>query len=188
MDKMLVIIIIFLAVTFVFAGILIMGAVPELFKQGEQLDQALIQQHEDEARANQTLHEDQARDKQATQIVKETNKSINVLEHRLTKFINESVNRSITGQIERQAIIDNVLNISKQHEIVAKDHNILQVKVQNITEQIYNLLKEADERNFQATMANKALLNNLTEELKEIKTLHKEIKQEIESINSNPIS
>jgi hypothetical protein len=186
MDKMLAIIIIFLGITFSLAGLLVMGAVPELFKQGDQLDQALIQQHEDEARENQTKHEDQARDiqyqmenaardKQRDQIVKETNKSINNLEQRLVKFINESSNRSVAGAVERQLILDNILNVSKRTDVVVKDHDIIQNQVANQTKQTYNLLDKVAERNYEGTLKNKELLTNLTKEVEEIKKIHKQL-------------
>lgn len=162
MDKILAVIIIFIAMMFLMAAVLAMGAVPKIFQTGEKIDQTLIQKHEDEARESQKF-----------QIIQETNKSLNqsmtTLENRLYKFMNLSAERSEKGQQERQKIIDEILNVSSQHDKVAKDHNILQTKVQNMTEQIYDLLKDADERNYLATINNTKILVNLTEELKEIK-------------------
>jgi hypothetical protein len=180
---MLIIIIIFLGIVFSLAGVLAMGAIPEIFKQGEQLDQALIQQHEYEARANQTLHEDVAREEQAAKINRETNKSINDLENRLYNFMNLSSKRSEIGAQERAMIANEVLNISQQHDRVAKDHNTLQIKMQNMTTEIYNLLKMAAERNYQATLKNTEVLANLTKELREIKSLHKEIMEGLKTLN-----
>jgi hypothetical protein len=177
MDKILAIIIIFLGISFLMAGILAMGAVPKIFQTGEETTnqtEIIIKQFQ---RENNT-----------------TNKLLMGLNDSLTKEDQALKNQAImlkaikVDQDMNRVIAKQIFNVSKQHEIVAKDHNKLQLKVDNMTQDIYDLLKEADKRNFQATMANKALLNNLTEELKEIKTLHKEIKQEIESINSNPIS
>jgi hypothetical protein len=188
MDKMLVVITIFIAICFAMVGVYSMGIVPTIFDTKEETtnqtkliidyfegqNKLMIDQFHRENNTTQKLliglndsliKEDQALRNQGVMI-----KAIKV---------DQDMNRVIAKQI---------FNVSKQHEIVAKDHNKLQLKVDNMTQDIYDLLKEADKRNFQATMANKALLNNLTEELKEIKTLHKEIKQEIESINSNPIS
>jgi predicted PurR-regulated permease PerM len=161
MDKILAVIIIFLAITFSLAGILAMGAIPELFKQGKQLDQALVQQHEDEGRANQS----------AT-ILRETNKSITDLEHRLVKFINESTNRSLVGAEERQKIMDNI--------------NIVQEKVDNTTKQTYDLLKLADQRNFEATMKNNKLIDNLTKTVNELKQMHDSIIKTLDEIKLNP--
>jgi hypothetical protein len=129
MDKMLVIIIIFLAVSFLMAAILAMGAVPKIFQTDAKVDQALIQKHEDEAREAQKF-----------QIVTETNKSLNqsitTLENRLYKFMNESQTRSEKGQQERQKIIDEILNVSSQHDKVAKDHDIILIEAQNTTNHV----------------------------------------------------
>jgi hypothetical protein len=168
------------------AAILVMGTVPKIFQTSDKIDQALVQQHEDEARANQTLHEDlerekqksfenEQRDKQRDLIVKETNKSMNDLEQRLVKFMNQSTNRSLAGSLERRVLLDNILNVSQQHDKVAKDHNILQTKVENTTKQTYDLLKTADERNFEATMNNNNLIDNLTQTVEEIKQMHTSI-------------
>ena len=147
MDKVLAIIIIFISMMVIMTAFLAMGAVPEIFRQGKQIDQALIQQHEDESRANQT-----------EKINRETNKSINDLEERLYDFMNLSAKRSEKGQIERQLIIN---------------------QLQNQTQQIYSLLQTADNRNFEVNTKNLKILTNLTEELKEIKSLHKEIKEQL---------
>jgi hypothetical protein len=160
MDKILAIIIIFLSVMFIMAGILAMGAVPEIFRQGEQIDQTLVQQHEDNARANQS-----------TMILRETNKSINLLEYRIIKFINESENRSLTAELERQKIIDNI--------------DVVQTKVENTTKQTYDLLKQADQRNFEATMKNNKLIDNLTKTIVELKQMHDSIIKALDELKLN---
>lgn len=149
MDRTLAIILIFIAMMFLMTAFLAMGAVPEIFRQGEQIDVALMQQHEDAARENQS-----------EKINRETNKSINELEERLYDFMNLSVDRAEKGAKERQIIID---------------------KLKNQTQQIYSLLQTADNRNFEVNTKNLKILTNLTEELKEIKAVHKEI---LEAINS----
>ena len=163
---MLVIIIIFISVSFLMASVLVMGAVPKIFQNSETINktQEIINQTQIQ------LHEDESREKQKFEIIRETNRSMNEslsnLENRFYQFMNLSSERSEKGQQERAKIIDNVLNLSKKQEII-------QIKVQNMTNEIYDLLKRADERNFQATITNKQILVNLTEELKEIKALHK---------------
>lgn len=163
MDKMLVIIIIFLGVSFLMAAVLVMGAVPKIFQNSETINktQEIINQTQIQ------LHEDEAREKQKFEIIRETNRSMNEslvnLENRFYQFMNLSAERSEKGQQERAKIIDNILNLSKKQEII-------QIKVQNMTNEIYDLLKRADERNFQATITNKGILVNLTEKLKEIKS------------------
>ena len=120
MDKMLVIIIIFLAVTFTLAGILVMGAVPKIFQTSEKIDQTLVQQYEDHAR-------DQLR----LQIINETNHSLLNLENNLMDFIDESTERSIKGAEQRQQII---------HSIAKATNGI-----ENLTGQILNLTKSDSE-------------------------------------------
>ena len=166
---MLVIIIIFLAITFTLAGVLVMGAVPKIFQTGEQVNQTqttLNQTHlflmEQEARDNQTKYEDQARlnqtifqiqhedlareiqqqtenterDKQRYLIINETNTSLNRLEDNIMLYINESTERSLQGAQERQKIMDEILNISKQHDKVAKDHDMISREVGNVTNKV----------------------------------------------------
>lgn len=147
MDKMLAVIIIFFAISALLAGFLLIGAIPELFKQSKQLNQTQTiinqtqlfieqKQYEDQARANQTAYEDKARDKQATQIVKDTNKSLNVLQNNITKYIKESEQRSQIANKERDSIqteiislqkalnttIDMLLQMTKKDNTGAEDH------------------------------------------------------------------
>jgi hypothetical protein len=171
------------------AAILVMGAIPKIFQTGEQvnqtqstLNQTQLFLQEQKARDNQTRHEDEARDAQRNQIIKDTNKSLLELEQRLVKFMNESQTRSEKGQQERQKIIDNIINIQQQHNSVSKDHDILQMKVENTTKQTYDLLKTADERNFEATTNNKNLLDNLTQTMQEIKQMHTDIMKALKSV------
>jgi hypothetical protein len=146
-DRQLLIIIIFLGICFVLIAIFSMGLIPKIYQTNEKVDQTLIQQHEDEARENQS-----------TLILRETNKSLLELEHRIIKFINESTNRSLTGQIERGMILDNI--------------DVVQTKVENITNNTYDLLKQADKRNFEATINNKKLIENLTNAINDLTQLH----------------
>jgi membrane glycosyltransferase len=145
MDKILAIIIIFLGISFLMAGILAMGAVPKIFQTGEETTnqtEIIIKHFE---RENNT-----------------TNKLLNSMNQSLVNEDKAIRNQGIMIEKLNESLQQN-LNISKEHQTVAKDHDSIQT-IQG------------------------RLLQNLTEELKEIKTLHKEIKQEIESINSNPIS
>jgi hypothetical protein len=162
MDKQLLIIIIFLAVTFSLAGILVMGAVPKIFQTGEQVNQTQASLNQTQLFIMQTQHEDQARENQSNKINRETNKSINDLENRLYDFMNLSAKRSEIGAQERQIIIN---------------------QLQNQTKQIYELLQTADNRNYEVNTMNLKILGNLTKELKEIKSLHKEIMEGLKTFN-----
>jgi Na+-transporting methylmalonyl-CoA/oxaloacetate decarboxylase gamma subunit len=64
-DKTLLIIVIFLSITILMAAILAMGAIPQIFRSAEKINQT-------QEIINQTqiqLHEDEAREKQVTQIL-----------------------------------------------------------------------------------------------------------------------
>jgi predicted P-loop ATPase/GTPase len=54
MDKILAIILIFVAMMIIMAAVLAMGAVPKIYQGVEISNQTLIQQHEDDARNNQS--------------------------------------------------------------------------------------------------------------------------------------
>lgn len=93
-DKQLLIIIIFLGVTFSLAGILVMGAVPKIFQSADKINQTqeivnetLLQQHEDQARLNQTIHEDQARRNQSQTILNETKLLVASHQDQLEKYM-----------------------------------------------------------------------------------------------------
>jgi hypothetical protein len=190
MDKILAVIIIFLGITFSLAGILAMGAVPKIFQSAEITNET---KSETENQTKLIIDYFEGQNKlMINQFLRENNTT-----HRLLIGLNDSLikedqalkNQGVmikaikADQDMNRVIAKQIFNVSTQHEIVARDHNKLQTKVDNMTQDIYDLLEEADRRNFNATMTNKAILNNLTQELKEIKTLHKEIKQELESIN-----
>lgn len=148
-DKQSVTIIAFIAVFGISAAFLAMGTAPEIFRQGEQLDLALIQQHEDEARANQTLHEDLERDKQRLLIINETNASLKDFEQRMQKYISGSENRSQTGASERKEILQK-LNIALDNQEAQLSNQDTQLKllqgqsedIQNLTRILVNLTKQ----------------------------------------------
>lgn len=141
MDKMLAFIIIFLGISILMAAILAMGAVPKIFQSAEKINQT-------QELVNQTqiqIHEDQAREQQKSQIIKETNKSINILQDNLTELMIDSQKRSEKGQSERQTIINEILNVSKQHDKVAKDHDRMQKGISNVTNYIQKELERYGE-------------------------------------------
>jgi hypothetical protein len=179
MDKILAVILIFIVMMIIMAAVIVMGAVPKIFQSAEITNET----------KSETLNQTEIIIKQFQRENNTTNKLLMGLNDSLTKEDQALKNQAImlkaikADQDMNRVIAKQIFNISTQHEKVARDHNKLQTKVDNMTQDIYDLLEEADERNFNATMTNKAILNNLTKELKEIKTLHKEIKQELESIN-----
>lgn len=78
------------------AGLLSMSAIPKIFQNTDKLNQtqeiinqSLMQQHEDQARLNQTLHEDKARQNQSQLILNTTNASIANHQHDLETFMSK---------------------------------------------------------------------------------------------------
>lgn len=114
----------------------------QISQNAEQINQTQVQQHEDQARLNQTLvqfqHEDEIfrkqqafeneqRDIQRYKIVKDTNKSMNKSLNKLmdnfTQFQKESENRSAISFRDRDRILDTVnnatgllVNITEKHD------------------------------------------------------------------------
>jgi hypothetical protein len=162
MDKILAVIIVFLGITFSLAGILAMGAVPKIFQTGEKVDQSLIQQHEDQARENQS-----------NKITRETNKSINELEQRLYKFFNVSAERSERGQQERQKLLqDNQLLFRNQEAMLKGIQKILNEAVTKMTEHQLTIKKYGSENNALGRAISEELGLNVTTILNEYYTKH----------------
>jgi uncharacterized protein YlxW (UPF0749 family) len=80
-----------------------------------------------------------------------------------------------------RVIAKQIFNVSKQHEIVAKDHNKLQLKVDNMTQDIYDLLESADNRNYEVNTYNKKILDNITKVIEDLKSVHQEILNKLDS-------
>jgi hypothetical protein len=106
------------------AALLIMGTVPEIFRQGEQQDDT-------------------------EKIINETNKSMLNLEKHLFTFIQESENRSATGAAERKAILNNISavldslsNKSVDHEKFSINVNTLQESLNKISLEIQNVTED----------------------------------------------
>jgi hypothetical protein len=139
---MLVVITIFIAICFAMVGVYSMGIVPTIFDTKEETTnqtKLIIDYFEGQ---NKLMIDQFHRENNTTQKL--------LIGLNDSRIMIEKLNESLQQN----------LNISKEHQTVAKDHDSIQT-IQG------------------------RLLQNLTEELKEIKTLHKEIKQEIESINNN---
>src|SRR5215212_5248542 len=141
MDRQLVIIIIFLAIVFSFASVLVMGAVPKIFENAEIsnqtqgiLNQTQVQLPEDASRNNQTLFEMRHEEQGRTNQTKHNDMQLQRVTDRLMPFINASVERSEIGQQERQAILGNVLELQTEVKNLTKS-------IELNTEQILNLTK-----------------------------------------------
>jgi Fe2+ transport system protein B len=178
---MLVVITIFIAICFAMVGVYSMGIVPTIFDTKEETtnqtkliidyfegqNKLMIDQFHRENNTTQKLliglndsliKEDQALRNQGVMI-----KAIKV---------DQDMNRVIAKQI---------FNVSKQHEIVAKDHNKLQLKVDNMTQDIYDLLESADNRNYEVNTYNKKILDNITKVIEDLKSVHQEILNKLDS-------
>lgn len=144
---MLVIIIIFLAVSFLMAGILAMGAIPKIFQSADKINQTQelvnqtqIQLHEDEARQNQTDHEDRARFMQAQQIRNDIRQLLEEHDNRTKNYIQRENNTT-------QRILQNQEIVMAQHQKVGIDHNKIQDLVKNITLENNQMLKKFGSEN-----------------------------------------
>jgi hypothetical protein len=186
MDKQLTIIIIFLAIMFTLAGVLVMGAVPKIFQTSETANETKVEtQNQTEIILKQFQRENNTTQRVLSNqgvVIDKLDKSLSN-QHLMLLGINTTISQNHNDLAQNLNVSRQNQNISKQHQIVAIDHDKLQVKVDNMTQDIYDLLEEADKRNFNATMTNKVILNNLTKELKEIKSLHKEILKELKTLN-----
>src|SRR5215211_8912151 len=96
-DKQTVLILTFLVVFGVSAAITITGALPKIFETNEKVNQAVVQQHEDEGRANQTIIISQHMDEK-----------IDAVQDNLTTFIKESEQRSNVSNQQRINIMGNI--------------------------------------------------------------------------------
>ena len=164
MDKILAVVAIFIVICVILASVIAMGAVPAIFEnKAETANQTdiIIRQFQ---RENNTTH--QIISNQGI-VIDKLNQS---LENQRVMLL--QMNKTIVHNQEDLALN---LNISREHKQVAKDHDTIQGNVQSVTEQIYELLKKADERNFQATKNNTKLLTNITKHVEEIKKIHKEL-------------
>jgi|SRR5215211_973888 len=159
-DKQSLLILTFLIVFGVSAAITITGALPKIFETNEKVNQAVIQQHEDEGRANQTIKISQHVDEKIDQML-----------NNLTDFITVSANRSTIGAIERGQILDSILDVANKQTIVAKDHSKLSKGISNITNQTLDLLNKFNSNigNRELLIENKVLLENLTDSVDDLK-------------------
>jgi len=188
-DKSGLIILSVVIVFVVSASLLAMGAVPKIFQTASDVNQTNIllaqriaitdqQKHEDEARYNQTQHEDLARDRQVVTISKHMDRQIDGVQRNLTDFITASEKRSEIGMKERGAILHNIsmvldslTNKSADHDTMAVNMNKMQIKLNNITEEILDVLNQFGKGNRQLGIDNKSLLENLTRSVEEIRVI-----------------
>ena len=129
MDKSSLLIIAFIVVFVVSAGITYTGVLPKIFDTNEKLKQALIQQHEDEGRAHETV-----------KIINSTLNAIKTHGNDLKQFIRESEKLNMSEQI---------LELSKQHQQVAIDHDLILTNVDNVTSNVSSELNRYGENSIE---------------------------------------
>lgn len=133
-----------LAVVIIFviaSGVLVMGLAPEIFRQGDVIDQQAIQKHEDDAR-----------DAQAVKILTHVDDRLYDLERNITQLMMDSEKRSNASKTQRD-VLDNKLdvNIAQNTRILenldnkSKDHSAQSIKMEVLSDHISNSLKNYGE-------------------------------------------
>lgn len=173
MDKMLAIIILFLGAMIITAAILAMGAVPQIFRTAERTDtletvlnESLIVKQQQEALDKQAQAENLQRDKQRYQIINETNKTVRDMGDELKQYMNDSENRSVKAAKERNAIMNEILNVSNQHDKVSQEHDKILIEAQNTTNHVEDELYRYGENSIE-------MFKNIIDNQKEIINLLK---------------
>ena len=137
-DKQSLLLLTFILVFSVGAIITFTGALPTIFETNEKVNQAVIQQHEDEGRANQTIV-----------LSKHIDERLEEIQKNLTQYINISSNRSSYGAAERQQIMESILEVSGEHDKVAATHSKIQKELGNLTQEIRDMLEEYGENSIE---------------------------------------
>lgn len=135
---MLLLIIIFLAAMILTAAILAMGAIPEIFRQTELINQTLIQQYEDKARQQQ-----------ADIILNHMDEEINNLQTNLTLLMLDSENRNNQSFNERVKIVEGISQLIENTEDFASQNlNLTKMNKQNIEDILKNVsaIREIDKK------------------------------------------
>jgi hypothetical protein len=172
MDRMLAIIIIFLGITFSLAAVLAMGAVPAIFQNKDTLNVT----KEETQNQTEIIVKQFQRDNNTTQkILQNQNKSLSNQALLLEQNHNDIlVNQHLSQRIDN--ITNDILIISKEHKIVAKDHDAILIEAQNTTNKVESELHRYGENSinmFEQIVKNQIHLNQ---------TLH----QILDKLNANP--
>ena len=147
----------------VIIGFTILFAPPiwnQVFKTGEQVNQTSITVNQTALFLESTKHEDEAREKQNQLEMKgrsnQTRAILNNTQDLLERHHNGliEINKELKQHFDRQnnttqKIITDILNISNQHDQVAKDHNRIQNDVRNVTDNIDKSLYRYGENSIQ---------------------------------------
>jgi len=167
-DKQTVLILTFLVVFGVSAAITITGALPKIFETNEKVNQAVVQQHEDEGRANQTIIISQHMDEK-----------IDAVQDNLTTFIKESEQRSNVSNQQRinimgniSQVLDSLQNKTREHALFSQNMNDIQKDVGNLTKEIRDMLEDYGENSIKK-------FDKIVDTQKRILTEHEQLLVEI---------
>lgn len=160
------------------AAIISTGLVPEIYRQGEQLNQtqSLVnltqlflqqQEHEDAARANQSTSENQARDEQRYKIVNETytlikrdtNKSLYELKEDLNKSMSDAETRYLNSSKQRDTMLDKILSLQEENKQT-------QLILKNLTNEILDVLNDYGSNGTEGIVENQKMLTSIYNKLK----------------------
>ena len=131
---MLIVFVIFIGFAIFLAALLAMGAVPEIYKQSELINQTLLNQYEDTAR-----------EKQSENIRKDIKNLLIQLDDNISEYIvreNNTTQRIINKLIEGEERIEEIL---KNQERVMNDHDIIAKAHDNMTSSIGKITRENNE-------------------------------------------
>jgi type II secretory pathway pseudopilin PulG len=152
-DKTLLIIVIFLSITILMAAILAMGAIPQIFRSAEKINQT-------QEIINQTqiqLHEDEAREKQVTQILNQVKVIITEHHDELENYVDRQNNTT------RKLLIN-------QENMIHGIELLLNTTVTKISDNQLKVTKYGTENNAIGRAIAKELGLNITEVLDEYYT------------------
>ena len=127
------------------AGVLVMGLAPEIFRQGDVIDQQAIQKHEDDAR-----------DAQAVKILTHVDDRLYDLERNITQLMMDSEKRSNVSKAQRD-VLDNKLDVNNAQNTKilnslankSKDHEAQSIKMEILSDHISTALKNYGENSIE---------------------------------------
>jgi len=155
MDKTTIIIVPFLVISILMAGVLMTGFVPKVYETSNQVNTTNFLLQQRIALTEQQQHEDTARDIQAFKISKHVDNEIKKMQENLTEYILASEKRSNISSEQRNLtlqkldenteqnslILESLQNKSDDHAKFSKNMSELQNNVSNLTTKIRDMLK-----------------------------------------------
>jgi hypothetical protein len=156
MDKTSLIIVPFLVISILMAGVLMTGFVPKIYETNEQVNTTNFLLQQRIALSEQQEHEDQARDIQAVKISTHVDNQLNRMQDNLTEFMFEAEKRSNLSFAQRTNMISNISIIvesleqkSEDHAKFSKNMSELQFNVSNLSKEIRDMLQNYGDNSVQ---------------------------------------